>query len=118
MAKLKVFTVYDSKAEAYLQPFFMRSMGEALRGFQEVCNDPQSNLCKYPGDFTLFEIGSYDEESGRLESLKAFVSLGTAIEFKKSAPSAQEVLPLRGKHNEADLPWPPKEEPFLAGGGN
>ena len=29
---LKVFTMYDSGVEAYLQPFFMAANGAAIRG--------------------------------------------------------------------------------------
>lgn len=89
MAKLKVFAVRDSKAEAYMNPFFMRSRGEALRAFVSGVNDPQTQLCKFPADFTLFEIGEFDEESGDLVMLPTGkVSLGLALEFKQ-APSVQ-----------------------------
>lgn len=84
--KLKIYSVYDSKVEAYLQPFFLRSRGEALRAFQEVCSDPKSKFFKHGGDYTLFEIGEYDEISGLIESFKAKVSLGTALEFQTKTP--------------------------------
>jgi len=80
--KLKVYTVFDSKAEAYLQPFFMQSRGQAVRAFTELSNDPQHQFSKYAADFTLFEIGEYDDQSGIISSLSAFVPLGTSLEFK------------------------------------
>ena len=84
MAKLKVFAVRDSKAEAYMNPFFMRSRGEALRAFVSGVNDPQTQLCKFPADFTLFEIGEFDEESGDLVMLPTGkVSLGLALSSSK-----------------------------------
>lgn len=83
----KIFNVYDCKAEHYNNPFFLRTRGEALRGFQEVCNDPQSQISKYPADFTLFEIGEYDQVTGKISLHVAPVSLGTGVEFKKASNS-------------------------------
>ena len=50
---VKVFGIYDSKAEAYLPPFFMKSKGEAIRAITAHVNDSQHNFCKYAEDFTL-----------------------------------------------------------------
>lgn len=65
---MKIFVVFDSKSEGYGIPFFQRTTGEALRGFTEAVNDPQkqSAVAKYPQDFTLFELGEYDELLGNL----------------------------------------------------
>nr|QXN72777.1 MAG: nonstructural protein [Microvirus sp.] len=79
---LKVFTVYDSKAEAYLKPFYASTLGTATRDFANICNDPEHPFCKHPEDFCLFELGSYDDASGKFENLVAPISRGLAIEFK------------------------------------
>lgn len=83
----KMFSVYDSKVGAYLQPFFMRSKGEALRGFQELANDPNTQFAKYPSDFTLFEIADFEERTGKITPHKAKISLGLALNFVKPAPT-------------------------------
>lgn len=80
--KLKVYTVYDSKVEAYLPPFFMKNKGEVLRAWETTVNDPQSNMCKFPADFTLFEIGEFDDQSGVVSMYEAKVSYGLALEYK------------------------------------
>lgn len=79
----KVFSVYDSKAEAYLQPFFMMSKGEAVRGFTDLANDANTCFGKHPEDYTLFEIGEYDNSEGHLVPLDAHISIGKAIEYQK-----------------------------------
>lgn len=89
MNKLLVFAVYDSKAETYGRPFFMTTKGEALRGFIDISNDPQSHINKHPSDFTLFQIGEYCVQTAKLESLVAPFSLGTAHEFKKTSPTIE-----------------------------
>lgn len=79
----KMFTVYDSKAEAFLPPFFMRSRGEAIRAWESEVNNEQSNFCRFPSDFTLFEIGMFDDSNGSVTMYESKVSLGVAVEFKK-----------------------------------
>lgn len=78
---LKVYTVYDSKAEAYLQPFFSQSKGVAIRSFQEAVRDEKSNISKYPEDFTLFELGEYDDSNSKFNLHNTPQSLGVAVEF-------------------------------------
>ncbi len=66
---LKVFSVFDVKAAAYGQPMFMPSNGIALRTFGEVCLNPESPMFKYPEDFALYEVGSWDPSSGVLTTM-------------------------------------------------
>lgn len=92
MPKLKVFVAYDSKVEAYMRPYFARSVGEIMREWERACNDPQSMMCQHPEDFTLFETGEYDEKTGRFTQLEALRPLGTALEVKRT-PTAVEPVP-------------------------
>jgi len=78
---MKMFTVYDSKAEAYMQPFFAKSTGEALRSFSDTCQDKNHIFAKHPEDFTLFELGTWDEQTSNFVIYESKKSLGTAIEY-------------------------------------
>lgn len=80
---LKVFTIYDSKLEAFMQPFFMQSKGAAIRAFTDTVNDRSTQFNKHPSDFTLFEIGEYDDQKGNLANYTSKNSLGLAVEFIK-----------------------------------
>lgn len=80
MAIRKVFSVYDEKAEAYLQPFFMDTIGLAIRAIQHVLNDPQHDMCKYSSDYTLFLIGEFDDSDATLTINKK--PLGNLLELK------------------------------------
>jgi len=79
---LKMFTVYDSKSETYLRPFSMLTAGEAVRGFITTLNDPITDYCKYPADFTLFEVGSFDETTCKLVIHEALINLGNGLHLK------------------------------------
>lgn len=82
---MKVFSIYDLKAQAFSQPFFMESVGLAIRAFTELLDDKATTVAKYPSDFTLFEIGEFDQRKGILTAHAHHVNLGLAASFVKPA---------------------------------
>jgi len=80
---LKIFTVYDSKTEAYLSPFYMQSTGQALRSFEDTVNDANTQFHKHAADFTLFEIGTFDDSNAQFQLHAAKTNLGSANEYIK-----------------------------------
>lgn len=78
---LKVFTVFDSKAEAYLNPIYFQTKGQAIRAFSDTAKDGQSMISKHPQDYTLFEIGEYDQLKGEINMYSAKVSCGNGVEL-------------------------------------
>lgn len=60
----QVFTIYDSKASAYLPPFIMHKNEMALRLFTDCCNDKEHQFGKNAQDYTLFNIGEFDDNRG------------------------------------------------------
>lgn len=87
--KLKVFTVYDAKAEAYLQPFFLSTRGQAVRNITDVLSKSDHPFAKYPHDYTLFELGEYDDSNGKMSPLATPLSLGSLLEFQSAASENQ-----------------------------
>lgn len=67
--KLKIFTIRDAKAEAFLQPFFKLTHGEAERDFTSLKRDPKSMISQYPEDYDLYFLGEYDQVTGTVEPL-------------------------------------------------
>lgn len=83
--KSKVFSVFDSKVEAYMRPFQALTKGQALRDITEaVNNQPDHPWYKHSSDFTLFEIAEYDDSTGRFEPYPTPLSLGNLIELKET----------------------------------
>lgn len=81
---VKMFAVFDSKAEVFGVPFGNSSVGAVLRQFADSVNDrsnPNNLWAKHPGDFQLYEIGAYDDETARFESLPVMRLLGNGAEF-------------------------------------
>lgn len=82
---LKVFAIYDSKIEAFQAPFYARRVGEAERFLTDSVNDPNTSYSKYPEDFTLFELGSFDVLTGKFTVLDAPHSISNLVVFKKAS---------------------------------
>lgn len=76
----KMFTIFDSKAGAYNAPFCFGATGQAVRAFADLVNDPQSNIARHPADYTLFEIGTYDDQTGTMEGI-VHITLGCGVEL-------------------------------------
>lgn len=89
---LKAFSIYDVKAENYNPPFFVHTVGIAIRHFQELANDEQTMICKYPEDYTLYDIGTFDDSCGILKPHANTVPIGKALEFKHQ-DQAEKWLP-------------------------
>jgi len=78
--ELQLFTVYDSAAGMYLEPFFAPSAEAAIRGFRQAVNTENHSFNSFPEDFTLFSLGSFDSRTGMVVPHSP-VSLGVAITF-------------------------------------
>lgn len=95
---LKIFTAYDVKTQTFMQPFFLRSQGEAKRAFTQVANDREHLIGGHPGDFTLFEIGEFDDSTGRLTYHEMHENLGSAISYQTEEPTP--MFPPQGAHQD------------------
>lgn len=82
---MKVFSVYDSKGEVYSKPIVEINAGTALRSFADAAGavNQDNAISQHPEDYTLFELGRWDDETGNVTMHEAKVSLGVAIEFVK-----------------------------------
>lgn len=107
--KTLVFAVYDSKASAYGTPFFMPSVGVAVRMFTDLANDPKTTVHAHAEDYTLFEIGSYDDGPGILEALEKHKPLGLAAGYKR--PDNQVMLPGMPSRQRAEIREPLRGAP-------
>lgn len=85
MAKTKVFAIYDAAVCAYLNPMFFYTQGQAIRAWLDACSDANSSFAKHPADFTLFQIGEYDDETATLHNLDIKTPLGTALHLISNA---------------------------------
>lgn len=82
---LRIFSVYDSKACAFLQPFYTVNRDVALRHFARGVNDAAMEMGNFPADFTLYEIGSWDDQTGKITPLIPADNCGNGAAFKRES---------------------------------
>jgi len=82
--KLVVCAVRDSAVDAFMRPIFVPSTGVAVRSFRDEVLRAESDMFRHASDYELFEIASYDEESGRFENLSSPRSLVRGADIKES----------------------------------
>jgi len=86
--KHKIFTIYDSKAKAYLTPFFLHEDGMAIRVFADCINDTTHQFGKHPEDYTLFNIGSWSDEKAKFLTNNP-IALSNGIELVEETEQQQ-----------------------------
>lgn len=66
---IRMFSIRDIKAGTYGQPFALSNRNVAMRTFSTWVSNPESFFSKFPHDFELFELGSFDQLTGLFVSL-------------------------------------------------
>lgn len=77
----KLFSIHDIKAHTYSPPFVRLHKGEALRYFSDLVQDTRMPINKHPEDYMLYMLGSMDDVSGEIRSLKVPECMGNATDF-------------------------------------
>lgn len=98
----KMFAIYDSKAEAYLPPIFAQTTAVAIRMFSHAATDPDHNFNRFGADYTLFELGSYDDDRGCTQMHEAKKNLGTALEHTQIDRGLAAIQNTNGRNIEKD----------------
>ena len=74
MDKKLLFSIYDKTTELYESPFVDINRGTALRRIQDLMKShPDSPYSKFPSDFQLTVIGTWNEKVGDIISDKPIV---------------------------------------------
>ena len=77
---LNIYAIFDVKVGAFLPQFSMRSDNEAIRACADIMFDGQHNLARFAGDYSLYQLASYDNCTGTYENNKRLVF--TLIEIR------------------------------------
>lgn len=83
----RVFSIFDSKAVAFLPPFFLPESGQAVRAFSDSCKDKAHAFGQHPEDYTLFQIGEFDDGTGELVKRPEHINLGVGVSFLSESNS-------------------------------
>ena len=67
--KMIVVSIKDRAADAFGRPFYVPSVGVAIRSFQDEVNraSEDNQMYQHPDDFDLYEFGSFDDSTGTFD---------------------------------------------------
>lgn len=82
--QLKMYSIRDQKAEIWNVPFYKKTHGEAERDFHQAVLDEKSMLNKYPEDYDLYFVGTYDDQTGVTISVDTPQHMAKAVTVKSS----------------------------------
>lgn len=77
---LHAYSIRDKKGEMFSPPFYQATHGLAERAFTKAATDPQSNVNQYPGDFDLYHIGTFNDQTGKFSPLDSPVHQLSALQ--------------------------------------
>lgn len=88
MNPLRLYSIYDSKAEQFSPPQVYHNDMLALRGFEGLVNDNNTLIKSYPEDFSLYYVGNLGDTDGRYytessDESRVPVLVGRAIDYVK-----------------------------------
>lgn len=76
----QVISVFDRAAMTYARPWFVPSVGLALRSFTDEVNRASEDnpVYKHPDDFELYHLGFFEDVSGTFDMFPEPVQLAIA----------------------------------------
>lgn len=80
--KLYIYSVYDSVSQAYGTPFLTQSDETAIRLFSVTAGDPSSLVYQSPGDFSLYKIGDFHDDTAIITPENPPVLVSKAINLR------------------------------------
>ncbi len=76
-----IFSIFDQAAEAFLPPFFVPTVAIAERQFKQAANDGSHSFSIHAADYTLFEMGTFNQSTGKFILQPSPISHGLALTY-------------------------------------
>ena len=61
---MNVVAVKDMAVNSFLPPVFVPHVGAVIRQFSSSCNDREHDFYKFAGDYELWHLGTWDNDTG------------------------------------------------------
>ncbi|AXL14416.1 nonstructural protein [Microviridae sp.] len=76
----QIYSIYDTKLQAFFSPFTAQNNDVARRNFQDLANDQNSRIAQHPTDYQLIQIGQWNDSTGEIQATD-HANLGFASEY-------------------------------------
>ena len=87
-----IYSIHDSKAQAYLPPFYLHNKNMAIRSFSDAVQDQTTAFYRHPEDYSLWEIGEFDDITGEIIYYTPHHALGTGVDYINDTTA--EIIPI------------------------
>ena len=64
MTILTIVAVKDRAVDAYNRPFYVPTIGAAIRSFTDEVNRNESEMQAHPEDYDLYDMGTFCDQTG------------------------------------------------------
>lgn len=86
MVPLRLYSIYDNKAEQFSPPQVYHNDMIALRAFEGLVNDDKTLINNYPEDFSLYYVGNLGDSDGRYhiensDETRVPILVGRAVDY-------------------------------------
>lgn len=86
MVPLRLYSIYDNKAEQFSPPQVYHNDMLALRAFEGLVNDDKTLINSYPEDFSLHYVGNLGDSDGRYyiddsDETRVPILVGRAVDY-------------------------------------
>jgi hypothetical protein len=76
-----VYSIYDEKVKTFANPFYKPTNPSAIRDFTDLAKDQNTTIGRHPEDYTLYQIGEYDDQTGLMKPYEQLNNLGKATQY-------------------------------------
>lgn len=91
---LSIYSIKDVKVDAFMPLFVMQSDVMAFRAFHQLVSDDKTQVSKYPADFALYRLGTFNDATGvvlsRVEFLTSAAGIGAVMTSRDEVLSGTE----------------------------
>jgi hypothetical protein len=94
--KVKIYAILDDKVGAFMQPFYAMQNGQAIRSLKDALADRNNTICRYPADFTLYHLATFDDTSGEMLPEEKPVFIARASDLIETPELTRELREVKG----------------------
>ena len=87
--KMGLYSIEDIRVDVFKPPFAQLNNAEAIRNFENLCKNPDTDLYRHPDDFRLVRVGEWDDDTGT-PTANEKVTLSWAKDFSNGNETSTE----------------------------
>lgn len=79
-----MLAVKDAKVGSFARPVPVVNAATGVRAFADAVNDPSTEYFKHPDDYSIWELGTFDDQTGTFTNSASPTQLATGVALLKT----------------------------------